>query len=495
MQTYAEDAVKTHMKDLQKTFFNHWKGRFPWGNKDNSIRKSMKNTHRYRVLKDKDWSDEKIETHFKQPTEIALFTYDGLEMKTISPWDSIIYYHEFLNTGFLAMNPKNGFVNAYVGGINHQYFQYDHVFSKRQVGSTFKPIVYAQALENGYSPCDFLPNEKITYEEYQNWSPGNSDGKYGGYYSIKGGLTNSVNTVAVQLMMENGVSSVQMLAKEMGITSDLPNVPSIALGTADISLYEMLQVYATFANRGRPIEPTYLLKIENKRGKILKQYDKSTMKENVISEQNADYMVKMMESVVDSGTARRLRFRYGLTGSIAGKTGTTQDQTDGWFMGITPNLVAGVWVGGRDRSVRFRSTALGQGANMALPIWGLFMKSVNADNNYNVIKQAYFPPLPDSLSIDCPLYVDFLTDINFGDENLEYLEELELIDLLKLENKNPIELNEEEVERLQEIKRKQEKRKEREAKMTEKEIRQEERKEKSRKFFDKVKKLIKKKKE
>jgi penicillin-binding protein 1A len=492
MQKYAESAVQTHMKDLQKTFFDHWKGRMPWGKEDKSVRSAMKKTNRYKRLKEKGWKEEAIEKHFKTPTEIGIYTYDSIMTKQISPWDSIVYYHYFLNTGFLAMNPKNGFVNAYVGSVNHQYFQYDHVFAKRQVGSTFKPIVYAEALENGHLPCDFLPNEKYTYEAYQNWTPGNSDGKYGGYYSIKGGLTNSVNTVAVQLMMENGVSSVQELARKMGIHSELPNVPSIALGTADISLYEMLQVYATFANRGKPIEPIYLLKIEDKRGKVLKEFEKPMMKENVISEKNADYMVKMLESVVDSGTARRLRFRYGLTGSIGGKTGTTQNQTDGWFMGITPNLVAGVWVGGRDRSVRFRSTALGQGANMALPIWGLFMKSVYADKSFNLIKQAYFPALPDSLSIDCPQYVDYLTEIDFGDENLEYLEEEELIDLLDLEDKNPIELSEDDVERLEEIKKKQEKRKEKEAKMTEREIKREKRKEKSRKFFDKVKKLIKK---
>ena len=345
MQKYAESAVQTHMKDLQKTFFDHWKGRMPWGKEDKSVRSAMKKTNRYKRLKEKGWKEEAIEKHFKTPTEIGIYTYDSIMTKQISPWDSIVYYHYFLNTGFLAMNPKNGFVNAYVGSVNHQYFQYDHVFAKRQVGSTFKPIVYAEALENGHLPCDFLPNEKYTYEAYQNWTPGNSDGKYGGYYSIKGGLTNSVNTVAVQLMMENGVSSVQELARKMGIHSELPNVPSIALGTADISLYEMLQVYATFANRGKPIEPIYLLKIEDKRGKVLKEFEKPMMKENVISEKNADYMVKMLESVVDSGTARRLRFRYGLTGSIGGKTGTTQNQTDGWFMGITPNLVAGVWVG------------------------------------------------------------------------------------------------------------------------------------------------------
>ena len=326
MQQYAEDAVQTHMKSLQKTFFEHWKSGKPWGKDDSSIRRAMKQTNRYKVLKKKGATDEAIEEHFKIKTNIRIFTYEGNEEKQMSPWDSIIYYHQFLNTGFMAMNPKNGHVQAYVGSVNFQSFQYDHIFSKRQVGSTFKPIVYARAIENGRTPCDYIPNEKITYEEYQNWTPGNSDGRYGGYYSIKGGLTNSVNTIAVQLMMESGVSEVKKLAKKMGITSDLPDVPSIALGTADISLYEMMQVYATLANKGQPIDPIYLTKIEDRHGKILKKYADSVPKEHVISQQTGDYMIEMMESVVDSGTARRLRFRYGITGTVAGKTGTTQNQ-------------------------------------------------------------------------------------------------------------------------------------------------------------------------
>jgi penicillin-binding protein 1A len=458
MQRYAEKAVQTHMKSLQKTFFEHWKNRRPWGKDDASIRSAMRKTNRYNVLKEKGWTDENIEKHFKIKTNIRMFTYDGEVEKQVAPWDSIIYYHQFLNTGFMAMNPKNGHVQAYVGSVNFQSFQYDHVFSKRQVGSTFKPIVYARAIENGRTPCDYIPNEKITYAEYQNWTPGNSDGKYGGYYSIKGGLTNSVNTIAVQLMMESGISEVKMLAKKMGITSDLPNVPSIALGTADISLYEMMQVYATFANRGQPIEPIYLTKIEDRHGKILKKYDDSVPKANVISKQTADYMIEMMESVVDSGTARRLRFRYGITGTVAGKTGTTQNQSDGWFMGITPNIVAGVWVGGYNRKIRFRSTALGQGANMALPIWGLFMKDMQRDKSFNKITQVNFPTVVDSLSLKCGMHVDSLVQIDFGD-GYEYLEEDELEDYLKVEGVPEIELTEEQIRRLEEIQRQQSKRK------------------------------------
>lgn len=459
MQEYAENAVRTHMKDLQKTFFDHWKNSSPWGKDDSSIRTAMKETNRYKVLKEQGLSDEAIEENFKRKRNIRVFTYDGSEEKNISPWDSIIYYQKFLNTGFMAMNPKNGYVQAYVGSIDFQYFPYDHVFSKRQVGSTFKPIVYAQALENGRTPCDYIPNEKITYEEYENWTPGNSDGKYGGYYSIKGGLTNSVNTVAVQLMMENGISNVKYLAKKMGITSELPYEPSIALGTADISLYEMMKVYATFANHGKPIDPIYLLRVEDRFGKVLKTYEKPTQKSSVFSRETADYMIDMMQSVVNRGTASRLRFRYGVTGQVAGKTGTTQEQADGWFMGFMPDLVVGAWVGCDNRKVSFRSTSLGQGASTALPICGLFLKAVQDDETLKSTRKGYFSSISDSLSIDCEMYLsDSLAQIKFGADNLSDADNDDLKALQELENKNPDDLTEVEAERLAKLIKEREKR-------------------------------------
>jgi penicillin-binding protein 1A len=459
MQEYAENAVQTHMKELQKTFFEHWKKGTPWGKDDSSIRSAMKETNRYKALREQGLSDEAIEKSFKIKKNIRLFTYDGSEEKNISPWDSIIYYHQFLNTGFMAMNPKNGYVQAYVGSVNFQYFPYDHVFSKRQVGSTFKPIVYAQALENGHTPCDYIPNEKITYEEYKNWTPGNSDGKYGGYYSIKGGLTNSVNTVAVQLMMENGIGNVKYLAKKMGINSDLPNEPSIALGTADISLYDMIKVYATFANHGKPIDPIYLLRVEDRHGKVLKTYEKPTLKAQVFSTQTADYMIDMMQSVVNSGTARRLRFRYGVTGTVAGKTGTTQDQADGWFMGFTPNLVVGSWVGGYNRKVSFRSTSLGQGASTALPICGLFLKAVQNDKSLKSINQGYFSSISDSLSIDCEMYLtDSLAQILFAVDEDENEVNNDLLELQELESQNQYDLTVPQIERLEKLQKEKEKR-------------------------------------
>ncbi|MFK7949524.1 MAG: transglycosylase domain-containing protein [Saprospiraceae bacterium] len=490
MQQYAEKAVQTHMKSLQETFFNHWKNSKPWGKNETAIRAAMKQTNRYKRLKDEGFGEAEIELNFKTKTTIRIFTYDGEEEREITPWDSIAYYHQLLNTGFVAMNPKNGHLKAYVGSINYRHFPYDHVFSKRQVGSTFKPIVYAKALENGHSPCDYVANEKITYPEYQNWSPGNSDGRYGGYYSIKGGLTKSVNTVAVQLMMENGVSATETLAKEMGITTDLPNVPSIALGAADISLYEMLQVYGTFANRGKPIEPMYLTRIEDRHGKVLKSYENNVPKTNVISEMNADYMIEMMQSVVDTGTARRLRFRYGIKGDVAGKTGTTQNQTDGWFMGFTPNLVAGVWVGGFNRKIRFRSTALGQGANMALPIWGMFVSAVQNDEAFKNQHISYFTKIEDTLRADCALYSDYLINLNLNEE-FDLLEEDELKDLENIKLKPPIEMTEDEVKQLDKLEKIQNKRERKEERVE----RREERKEKARDLKNKLKKALKKKKD
>ncbi len=459
MQRYAEEAVQEHMKSLQKTFSEHWKGSNPWGSGDESIRDAMKETNRYKVLNEQGWSDDKIEEHFKKKINMHLFTYEGEEEKLISPWDSIIYYHKFLNTGFLAMNPKNGYLQAYVGSVSFRHFPYDHIYSKRQVGSIFKPIVYAKSLENGHTPCDLIPNQRMSYEDTEGtWSPDNADGKYGGYYSIKGGLTNSVNTIAVQLMMENGVWEVEDLARKMGVTSELPHVPSIALGTADISLYEMVKVYGTFANKGRPIEPIYLLKIEDRHGNVLRSYEKPLLKSSVFSKTTADYMIDMMQSVVENGTAQRLKYRYGVSGGVAGKTGTTQDQADGWFMGFTPSIVAGAWVGGYNRKIRFRSTSLGQGANTALPIWGLFMNKVQKDASLKTVRQAYFSSLPDSLATNCPLYIDSLGATGLVETEYDLLQEDEIQDLMILEKKNPIELTEKEVERLQQIKKEQERR-------------------------------------
>ncbi|MEM9673819.1 MAG: transglycosylase domain-containing protein [Bacteroidota bacterium] len=391
LQRHAEQAVKEHMKDLQQTFDKHWEGRRPWGEDETMIRRAMLNSDRYKRGKQAGKSDEEINAEFTQPTLMTVFTWDGEQEKTMTPLDSIRYYQMFLNAGFLAMRPENGHVKAWVGGIDHKYFQYDHVTAQRQVGSTFKPVVYAAALETGANPCEYISNERRVYANYKDWSPGNSDGKYDGFYSMQGALTNSVNTVTVDLMMNTGVDRVVNLAQRMGVQNDLPLEPAIALGTADLSLYEMLSVYSTFVNRGINVKPIYVLGIEDQEGNVIAKFNDKPNVQRALSQRTAELMVEMMKTVVDSGTARRLRFRYGLKNDIIGKTGTTQSHADGWFIGATPKLVAGAWVGGDNRLVRFRSISLGQGANTALPIYGKFMQAFNQDATFKKLRYAKFP--------------------------------------------------------------------------------------------------------
>jgi penicillin-binding protein 1A len=391
LQHHAEQAVKEHMQELQHTFDKHWEGRKPWGEDETMIRRAMLNSDRYKHGKLAGKSDEEIHAEFTRPTLMTVFTWDGEQEKTMTPLDSIRYYQMFLNAGFLAMRPENGHVKAWVGGIDHKYFKYDHVTAQRQVGSTFKPVVYAAALENGADPCEYISNERRIYANYKDWSPGNSDGNYDGFYSMQGALTNSVNTVTVDLMMNTGVDRVVDLAQRMGVRNNLPTEPAIALGTADLSLFEMLSVYSTFVNRGMHVKPIYVLGIEDQEGNVIAKFNEKPEFQRALSQQTAELMVEMMKTVVDSGTARRLRFRYGLKNDIIGKTGTTQSHADGWFIGATPRLVAGSWVGGDNRLVRFRSISLGQGANTALPIYAKFMQEFNKDETFKELRYARFP--------------------------------------------------------------------------------------------------------
>ncbi len=405
LQQYAEDAVAAQMKSLQATFLKHWDGKRPWGENEEMLTLAMHQSKRYKSLKSAGKTEDEIQEIFKQPVPMTVFSWDGEVEKTMSPIDSIIYYQSFLNAGFLAIEPKTGLVRAWVGGINHEHFQYDHVTARRQVGSTFKPIVYAAALENGTDPCEYISNELVTYEEYKDWTPKNANNKYEGAYSMQGGLTNSVNTVSVKLILENGVDKTVEMAEKMHI-AHVPKQPSIALGTADISLYEMVAAYGVFANRGYYVEPVYLFGIKDSEGNVIKDFTKEQEIEPVMARETADMMIHMMQSVVDSGSARRIRYKYGLRNDIAGKTGTTQSQADGWFIGMLPNLVAGSWVGGDNRLVRFRTTSLGQGANTALPIWANFMTSINKDSRFSKARNARFPQPASAVlrKLDCPMF-------------------------------------------------------------------------------------------
>ncbi len=436
LQQYAEEAVNTHMPILQKAFYKNWEKRgTPWGGKK-VLDQAKKNSRRYKQLAAQGKTEEEIDAIFDQPLSMQIFSWEeGDVVKEMSPLDSLKYYLTIINTGFLAMEPHTGLIRAWVGGINHKYFQYDHVRSRRQVGSIFKPIVYAQALRNGMLPCEYTYNRQVVYTDYNDWQPRNADGNYEGVYSMEGALSHSVNTVTVEIMRRGGLDSTRLLARDMGISANIPEGPAISLGAVDASLEEMVTVYSTFANRGVRPNLHYLDRIETSDGYVIAEFDRPNPKNfsRVLAEEDADVMIKMMESVIDSGTAKRVHYRYGIYGAVAGKTGTTQNHSDGWFMGFTPKLVAGAWVGAESPRVHFRTMGVGQGSNTALPIWGEFMKRVYKDKSYKHYRRTKFTPMADSLSamMQCPPYLDEMPTI-LSDESWEtnYYEQLYLFRVL-----------------------------------------------------------------
>lgn len=389
-QQSAEQAVKQQLSSLQSQFNQHWAGENPWGKEDQFIEAEIKRTKRYKLLADAGKTEEQINKIFNTPVSRKLFSHRGSIRRSISPRDSIEYYQRFLNTGLIAMEPETGYVRAWVGGINQKVFNYDHVNSKRQVGSTFKPILYAAALEDGMEPCQTFENKQETYDD--DWTPKNADGEYGGQYTMVQALAHSVNTISAKIIDEVGVRKTISLAHDLGIESELPKVQSIALGSAEISLIEMVTAYSTLANKGVRHKPVFFTKITNHEGDILQEHQMEEGEE-VMEPDNATTIIQMMRAVVEEGSAHRLRTEYRLQMDIAGKTGTTQNQSDGWFIGVIPGLVTGVWVGGENPSVRFRTLKLGQGSNTALPVWGKFISQYS---NASSGKQQYnsrFPAL------------------------------------------------------------------------------------------------------
>ncbi len=419
MQTYAEESVYEHMQKLQKMFskecLNKKNAPFAMNVRTEDIegimKASIKRSMRYIELKKAGLSYEKILDNFNKPVNMVVYSLRGDIDTVMSPYDSIKYYKSFLQTGFMALEPQTGYVKAWVGGINHKYFKYDHVkVSKRQVGSTFKPFVYALAIQEGKSPCYQIPNIKVCIEtpNGRQWCPDNSGGSGSGQMiTIKKALALSVNYISAALMKIYGPHAVVNLVKRLGITSEIPLNPSICLGTAEISVFEMVGAISTFANKGTFLQPTFVTRIEDENGKVLEEFIPKG--DEVFSEENAYTMIQLMQGVVQYGTGSVLRgSRYNLTNQIAGKTGTTQRNSDGWFLGLTPDLVAGCWVGGEDRSIHFNSTAEGQGASMALPIWGKFFVKVYADKTLKLSKADFTKPknLDPMLEMDCSKYDD-----------------------------------------------------------------------------------------
>ncbi|MFT6748416.1 MAG: penicillin-binding protein 1A [Flavobacterium sp.] len=426
MQEHAEEAVKAHMKNLQEEFFIDQKKNknAPFVNISEAetqriLNQAMKNSERWRILKAQDMSDEEITKTFSVPTKMTVFSWDGDKEMTMTPLDSIRYYKHFLQAGLMSMEPQTGQVKAWVGGIDYKYFQYDHVGQgARQVGSTFKPFVYATAIEQlGMSPCDTIIDgpfmiRKGRHHVTADWEPRNSDNRYRGMVTLKTALANSINTISAKLIDKTGPEAVVSLTQKLGVKSDIPVQPAIALGAVDITVQDMVAAYSTFANKGVYIKPQFISRIEDKNGAVI--YEPIPETRDVLNKDVAFAVIKLLEGVTESGSGVRLRtqgggsgdkrwtgYPYMFTNPIAGKTGTTQNQSDGWFIGMVPNLVTGIWVGCEDRSARFRSITYGQGATAALPIWGYFMEKCYEDPDLLVSKDPFEKPENMSIKVDC----------------------------------------------------------------------------------------------
>jgi penicillin-binding protein 1A len=437
MQSAGEDAVSAHMKNLQKEFFlQNNKDRNPTapfldlrsGEIDTLMLRTAYRSERWRKMRLAEIPEEEIKKSFYVKVPMRVFSWKGERDTIMTPMDSIRYYKYFLKAAMMSMEPESGHVKAWVGGFNYKHFQYDQVKQgRRQIGSTFKPFLYATAIDQlKLSPCDSLPDalyciDPMKHGNIDAWCPKNSGNKYGQTRTLKNALANSVNTVSARLMDLVGPRPVINLARKMGITSTLPAVPSIALGTPDISLFEMVGAYSTFANRGIYVKPVMITRIEDKNGSALFEVVPKTR--DVLSEEVAYVTVNLMQGVTKYGSGARLRhsglektnyiyekvvtgYPYVFDNPIAGKTGTTQNQSDGWFMGMVPNLATGVWVGGDDRSIHFEEIGFGQGATMALPIWGSYMKALYQNPDLGVSIGEFIPPKKQSISVDCDDIID-----------------------------------------------------------------------------------------
>lgn len=449
MQTYAENAVKEHMSNLQDAFFEQntpkWNPTAPFldlteKEVEGLMDQAMRRSERWRKMKLAGKTEDDIKASFEQKTAMKIFSWKGEIDTVMRPIDSIRHYKHFLRSGMMSMDPQTGHVKAWVGGINYKHFQFDHVFQgKRQIGSTFKPFVYASAIDQlKLSPCDSFPDgfycvEARKFGAHEAWCPKNSGDRYTGMRTLKNALANSVNTISARLIDNVGPGPVSKLAADLGISSKIPSVPSIALGTADLSVYEMVAAYGAFANQGIYVKPVMVTRIEDKNGTVLFAATPETR--DVLSAESAYVTVKLLEGVTESGSGIRLRHRgaeennpyfgtvvtgypYEFQNPIAGKTGTTQNQSDGWFIGMVPNLVTGVWVGGEDRATHFNSIAYGQGATMALPIWALYMKKLYEDPLLEVSIDSFPAPEKVSIPLDCELLAK-LRQQNTADDEID----------------------------------------------------------------------------
>ncbi|SER75738.1 transglycosylase domain-containing protein [Pedobacter rhizosphaerae] len=404
MQVYAEEAQKEYMKQLQQQFINSWKGRNPFKDKALQIEQGIKRSDRYKSLKSEGKTEEEIKEDFNTKTEMTIFTWKGNIDTVMKPIDSVRYYKMLLRNAMMSMDPTNGHVKAWVGGINYEHFKYDQVkMGTRQVGSTAKPFTYAVAIENGYSPCYTVPNVPVTIEGYGDpWTPRNSGKPLPGAITLQKALAYSQNFVTAYLMKQVGPVAVSTLATKMGIPN-VPAFPSICLGTFDSSVYNMVGAYGAFANKGIYTKPIYLLRIEDKNGVVL--FSQKEIPKPIMSEEVAYVMTRMLKGVVTNGTGSRLNYKYKVNAPIGGKTGTTQNNSDGWFMAITPQLVTGIWTGCEDRAFHFLTTGQGEGANTALPIFAGFIKRVYGNPSLKISHADFEAPKSGvSIVYDCNQY-------------------------------------------------------------------------------------------
>lgn len=406
MQRYAEDAMHEHMKSLQNTFYTHWGKQDPWYKEPDILDKAIRESNAYKSLKQQGLTEKAILAAMNEKKPMTIYsTYQGEVEMEMSPIDSIKHYLKILHPGMIAIEPHTGKIKVWIGGLDFKYFQYDQVLAPRQVGSVFKPVVYSAAIEHGARVDAYYKNEQKSYPKYDDWTPRNSNNQYGGFYTLKGALSQSVNTIAVEVLLQTGINTTIAHARRLGIESNLPSVPSIALGAANIPLKEMVLPYMCYANNGTLVRPYYLVSIKDRQGRIIYEAD-APQREKVLPSNDAHMMSSMLSAVIREGTGKRLINNYNLDMAIAGKTGTTQNQADGWFIGYNPRIVVGIRVGANNSRVHFNSTSLGQGANMALPIFGLFMQNCLQSNTYSYWENLSFPipPMETQKELEVPTF-------------------------------------------------------------------------------------------
>ncbi|MEP6646507.1 MAG: transglycosylase domain-containing protein [Saprospiraceae bacterium] len=402
MQQYAEAAVKAHLAKMQVEFDRQFKDYKEYAT---PLKDLMERSPRYENMVNAGFSEKDIKDSFDLRRPMKWWTWNGMRDTIGSPMDSLKHYLKMLQGSLVAIDPKTGGIMAWVGGNDAQQFNIDYVITPRHPGSSFKPILYATALEQGIAPCSYYPNELHTYVvKNENWTPGNSDEQYGGYYSLNAALAKSINTIAVELIYETGIDNVIQKARRMGMKGDLPKVPSLALGTAEVTLLELVSAYSTFLTKGYHRPYSMITRIEDVDGNVLEEY-KTQPSTSVFSEETVGMIDQMLANVIDNGNAGSLRWAYGIKGAVAGKTGTTQFQSDGLFVGMTPKFIAGAWVGCFDRRVSFHSLRDGQGSKTALPIWGEFVKRLQDDPDYKTYFNSYWPEEFRYIN-DCPYVVE-----------------------------------------------------------------------------------------